>query len=252
MRHLTRLPKTLILPILALTLLTASAWGYPSFNNRPVTVTDPGSNSLQSLLDQIFGCNQCVDANADQQAAGMWRTSTALHRIATSVLQFTFPTVSPDIFGIWSDGAIVPIFLGGATGDTSGATLSWSSTGLLTIAAADTTDCGVAINCQKNVVGIDPNQFGFYIQTPDNHVYYTLDQNNPDGAAQAVTYNADNEWVIAFNDTQVTPGSPGAYNNMVVGVQSITALPEPRSIILLGTALLVACGIARRRMHQKV
>jgi hypothetical protein len=234
--------------------LTACAWGYPSTNNRSpqIAVADPGSNSLQSLLDNWLG-DGTIDAATDQQTAGMFRSSTTIFQVAASVLDFT---TGGDTFGIWSDvGSLVPIFLGGATangvsGPTTGAVLLWDPMGRLTVWALDPSQCGVSIDCQTGLSGIDPGQFGFYLQTPQN-TYYTVDQANPNGSAQALTYHANNEWIMAFNDTPVTAGSPGTYNNMVVGVQSITALPEPRSIILLGTTLLLASGFARRRLLRK-
>jgi hypothetical protein len=39
-------------------------------------------------------------------------------------------------------------------------------------------------------------------------------------------------------------------DRVVAGLESIAGLPEPRSIVLLGTALLVASGIARRRVMR--
>jgi len=247
--------RSLALLVLTLFMLATCAWGDPSANNRSpqVPVATAGPNSLQSLLDQIYGCSDCVDAASDQTTSGMWKTSTAIHQVVTSVLDFTFPTGSPDTFGIWSTVSnLVPIFLGTATADNnSGATLRWNSSGVLTVGAVDPTDCGISINCESGITGVDPTGFGFYLTTPGGQTYYTMDYANPNGSAQALTYNSQNEWAIAFNDTQVTAGTPGSYNNMVVGVQSITALPEPRSIILLGTTVLVASGFGRRRLRRK-
>jgi hypothetical protein len=39
-------------------------------------------------------------------------------------------------------------------------------------------------------------------------------------------------------------------DRVVAGLESLPVLPEPRSIVLLGTALLVASGIARRRVMR--
>jgi len=47
-------------------------------------------------------------------------------------------------------------------------------------------------------------------------------------------------------------GNPVPHNSseaqVLAGLVSITAFPEPRAIVLLGTALLVGSGIARRRV----
>jgi hypothetical protein len=226
----------------------ASAWTYSTTNTRPVTIADPapGTESLESILDQIFGCSGCVGAKTDQSSAGVWQTSTQRFPTSLSMLQFSFPSTVPDsdVFGIWSDPTkLVPIYAVSATPGTS-AILQWNSNGSLQISG----DCSV-IDC-TTTSSINRDFFGFYLQI-NGSTYYTVDDLNPYNSAQALSYNYNNEWVIAFNDAPVTSSSPGAYNNLVVGVQSIAVLPEPKSLVLLGTAMLLVFAFSQRRFARK-
>jgi hypothetical protein len=54
----------------------------------------------------------------------------------------------------------------------------------------------------------------------------------------------------AFSDTLIQNAAAGALNNVVVDVQSIADLPEPRSIVLFGTTLLIICGVCRRKFAR--
>ena len=106
------------------------------------------------------------------------------------------------------------------------------------------------MNCKTKIAGITSSAFGFYIQNAAGEKFYTLDSQNQGGTAQALSYYHNSDWIIAFNDVLVQGGSLGAFNNVVIEVQSITALPEPRSIILLGTTLLLVCGVCRRKFMR--
>jgi hypothetical protein len=228
-----------------------SVWAFPTSNNRPVTVSGTG---LQTELNSIFGLcpsGSCVNAVTNQSAEGMWQTSTLQNPTVTAVLQAT-DVPSGDTFGLFTDpNQLVPLIYGNAAptdslGFSTAASLQWSATGALRITSPGG-DCGY-IDC-TTVTDIAANSFGFYLQTPTG-TYYTVDALNQDGGAQALTYNYNNEWVLAFNDTPVTASAPGAYTDFVVGVQSISGLPEPRSIYLLGTTLPLLALMQWRRSRR--
>jgi hypothetical protein len=55
-----------------------------------------------------------------------------------------------------------------------------------------------------------------------------------------------------YNSALIQSAAAGALNDVVVDVESIAQMPEPRSIILLGTTLLIICGICRRRFRREI
>jgi len=251
---------------------TANADSVPLFNSRPdgkvaINAAPATGDPLQSILDEIYGCNGCVDADDDQKDSAMWATSVSTNPTVAATLQVAFSGGSVgDEFGIFSMVNDLPIFIpifktlqqtnptdpGTGTPSGTSAILQWTKTGKLNIvgvAADDSTDpaCPTQVNCQNNVVGISSKAFGFYVQNGAGEKFFTLDSQNPSGSPQAVAYQYNSDWVIAFSDAMNQGNTAGSYNNVVVDVQSITALPEPRSIVMLGTTLLLICGLCRRK-----
>ncbi len=243
------LQEKAVLVVALLALCSGSALAYSSTNIRPVSVS---GNSLQSELNQIFGLcptGSCVNAVTDQSPEGMWHTSTLTNPTVTAVLQFT-DVPWGDVFGIWTDpNHLVPLIYGFASptdflGFSTSATLQWNSNGWLRVTSMD---------CGEIACGVSdwtaPTSFGFYLQTPHG-TFYTVDSLNPNGSAQALAYNYDNEWVLAFNGTPVT-GSSASYSDFVVGIQSISGLPEPSSLLLFGTSLSLVGFLRWRRSRAR-
>jgi hypothetical protein len=245
---------------------SAFADSWPLYNSRDSAVAVDaapanGGPSLQDILDGIYGCNGCVNANTNQQDSAIWTTSVAASSFPTvaTTMQVSFSGGAiGDEFGIFSIFGSVPTFvpifksLAGGTSPGTSAILQWRPSGTLTITglAADDNDpspCGTSVNCKAGIAGITSSAFGFYVQNAAQQKFFTLDSLNPGGTAQALAYYHNSDWVLAFNDVLVQGGSSGAFNNVVVDIQSITALPEPRSIILLGTILVMVCGVCRRK-----
>lgn len=66
------------------------------------------------------------------------------------------------------------------------------------------------------------------------------------GAASGHAYHQGRQSALTLRGNPVPHNSSEA--QVLAGLVSITAFPEPRAIVLLGTALLVGSGIARRRV----
>lgn len=241
--------------ILLMAYSLASAVPIDPFNTRPVTVGSPptGEPTLQTILtgsSPYFGWSG-LDAYLDQHPAGMWAHVDAGYPLIAPVLRFEYsPLAGTNIFGIWSDPDMddstlpnrVDIFFGGATPGTY-ATLFWSDPNTLAI----TGPTGVNVGTFS---GINPYSFGFYLRPGGGSTYYyTVDQLNSLGAAEALAFRrpGSDTWAIAFNNNI----GDFDYNDMVVRVESINPVPEPGTLALLGSGL-ISTGIYRWRKMKKM
>jgi hypothetical protein len=258
-----------LFPVLGSVLFASTAWaGLTAGNDRPLSTLpavssdiytpadpayQPASAQLQDILNYIYGCDGCVDANTDQQSASMWKSSTKpATLLPTLAVEFS---TNPNIeFGLWSGSDIssltlAPIFKTAATGvettgDASTAILSWNSiTGKLSISG----DPGVVYSGTYN---IPSSSFGFYIKTAAGDTWYSDDELNG-GNPQMLAYLGGNSttsagaWTLAFEETAFG-ASDKDFNDFVVKIESMAAVPEPGAFVMLGT-VIVGVGVLYRR-----
>ncbi len=219
-------------------------------NVRPVNVGPaPGSEaSLQSILDNIYGCTDCVDAANDQEPTALWQLIGVPPRVTTPLMEAKY-SAAGDPIGIYSDGNLVNIFTSLAL-PAQDATIRFNPNGTIDIGAIS--GCGTAVNC-GNFAGISQAQFGFYLNIGSTN-YFSEDSRNGtvipnpathnNGTARVLAYRGTNEnrWALAFED-----GTDFDYNDRVISIESITPTPEPGVIILFGGMIALCATVLRRR-----
>ncbi len=246
-----KLSKTLIITVLSVFLVAGTAMAIP---------WGPPGASLQGVLDNITKApilgDSSVDVSTDylsDTVDSYWSITATGGSFATMIIELA-GFAPGNIFGVYSGGQYVELFAGiNNAGDH--ATLSIMADG------------SVWANLNDTGVDFAGNNFGYYLDSSANiggglwHSDTSLNVDSSDhmfayqgtntDTIQILPYAAglwtNNEYILAFEDLDGS-GADWDYTDMVVMVESVRPIPEPATMLLLGSGLI---GIARFGRKKK-
>lgn len=114
---------------------------------------------------------------------------------------------------------------------------------------------GTVENLNTSTTANIDDTFGFYLDGPGG-TFYTHNYLNVDGDDYALLFDTHGDLsgelfgsdvVVAFEDLLKRDGSDFDYNDMVVGVNDVAPIPEPGTMLLLGSGLAGLAAWKRRK-----
>jgi len=243
--------------------VSVSAANAGTQNVRPLTLDN---DDLQNVFDSVTVGGTGIDAYNDQSPHSLFTSDASGGAVATFVIELA-GFASTNQFGLYNRDETsnkAMIFDGADTADDM-ALIQFYANG------------DIYVNFALAATGFS-SDFGFYLDvyeatgagggdddgTSLDYTLFSEDSENAGGTAQAMLYQGDddtviqigglmpgtftdNQYIVAFEDLRIDLGASADFTDLVVMVESITAIPAPAAV-LLGLLGLPMVGWVKRRL----
>lgn len=240
--------KILLLTILVSFLMAGYCWAVPFNQGRPLELGSSNEPSLQNIFDDVFG-EGSIDAIKDQSNVAIWQEAEA---DVDAYLVTMFTSNSSNLkLGIYS--YVNPSLYYTFNFNSNNPTVDFNITNAGNLRVDDDVVTGFG------------NYFGFYIDI-NGTKFYTEDDKN--GRARALTYlvssglvadlteyayddeitlSGNNDWILAFEDW-----NDNDYQDAIFLIEDMQQpVPEPATMLLLGSGLVGLAGFGRKKFFKK-